>query len=254
MLVATEANVTYPVAIIKVNGVKCRALLDTGSGSSYISESFIDLKINPVRKEYKTIETLTNSTTKKLKIYNLKVENLDENFSFQTELNKLEREVLITLPNPKYNEMIETYDHLKGIKMNERDTKPELPIHVILGASDYVKIKMQKCPRVGKINEPIAEQTKMGWVIMSPGEESDLVSSLYTRTSASDFNRLCDIDVLGVEENHLSHDENVYKKFKQQLERNEGGWYETGLAWTENKVPLNNNKFQSLGRLKSLLK
>ena len=53
--------------------------------------------------------------------------------------------------------MIETYDHLKGIKMNERDTKPELPIHVILGACDYVKIKMQKCPRVDKINEPIAE-------------------------------------------------------------------------------------------------
>ena len=254
MLVATEANVTYPVAIIKVNGVKCRALLDTGSGSSYISESFIDLKINPVRKEYKTIETLTNSTTKKLKIYNLKVEKLDENFSFQTELNKLEREVLITLPNPKYNEMIETYDHLKGIKMNERDTKPELPIHVILGASDYVKIKMQKCTRVGKINEPVAEKTNMGWVIMSPGGEIELLSSLYTRTSVRDLNSLCDIDVLGVEENHLSHDENVYKKFKQQLERNEGGWYETGLAWTENKVPLNNNKFQSLGRLKSLLK
>ena len=71
--------------------------------------------------------------------------------------------------------MIETYDHLKGIKMNERDTKPELPIHVILGASDYVKIKMRKCPRVGKISEPIAEQTKMGWVTMSPGRESDLV-------------------------------------------------------------------------------
>ena len=162
MLVTTKINVTYTVAIIRVNCVKCRALLDTGSGSSYISESFIDLKINPVRKEYKTIETLTNSTTKKLKIYNLKVENLDENFSFQTELNKLEREVLITLPNPKYNEMIETYDHLKGIKMNERDTKPELPIHVILGASNYAKTKMRKCPRVGKISEPIAEQIKMG--------------------------------------------------------------------------------------------
>ena len=70
--------------------------------------------------------------------------------------------------------MIETYDYLKGIKMNERDTKPELPIHVILGASDYVKTKMRKYPRVGKINEPVAEQTKMGWV-MSPGRESDLV-------------------------------------------------------------------------------
>ena len=71
MLVTTETNVTYPVATIKVNGVKCRALLDKGSGSSYISESFIDLlKVNPVRKKYKIIETLTNSTTKKLKMYN----------------------------------------------------------------------------------------------------------------------------------------------------------------------------------------
>ena len=113
-----------------------------------------------------------------------------------------------------------------------------------------MKIKMRKCPRVGKINESIAEQTKMGWVIMSPGRESELVTSQYTRTSVNDFNRLCDIDVLGVEENHLSHDENVYKKFKQQLERNEGGWYEAGLVWTENKVPLNNNKSGSLGHLK----
>ena len=70
----------------------------------------------------------------------------------------------------------------------------------------------------------------------------------------SDFDSLCDIDALGVKENHLSHDENVYKKFKQQLERNKGSWYDTGLVWIENKVPLNSNKSGSLGRLKSLFK
>ena len=112
--------------------MKYRAPLDARSGSSYISESFIDLlKINPVRKEHKTIETQTNFTTKKLKICNVNVENLDENFSFQTELNKLVREVLIILSNPKYNKMIETYDHLKGIQMIEKDIKTELPKHVI---------------------------------------------------------------------------------------------------------------------------
>ena len=70
---------------------------------------------------------------------------------------------------------------------------------------------MQKCQRVGKINESIAQQTKVGWVIISSGRESDIASSLYTKTSVSDFDRLCDIDLLGVEENHLSHYENVYK-------------------------------------------
>ena len=255
MLATTEASVTYPVAIVKVNGVKCRALLDSGSGSSYVSESLTDhLKMNPLRKQYKTIETLTNITTKKLKIYNVKIENLDETFSFRTELNKVEREVLITLPNPDYSAMINSYEHLRGIEMNEKDTKPELPIHVILGMSDYARIKMPKCPRIGKFDEPVAEQTKMGWVIMSPGIESDITSALFTKTSTCDYDRLCDLDVLGIEENHLSHDENVFQRFKQQLKQNEEGWYETGLVWKENEVPLKNNKPGSLGRLKSLVK
>ena len=62
----------------------------------------------------------------------------------------------------------------------------------------------------------------MGWVIMSLGRESDLVSSLYTITSVSNFDCLYDIEVLGVEENHSSYDENLHKKFKQQLQRYEG--------------------------------
>ena len=57
---------------------------------------------------------------------------------------------------------------------------------------------------------------------MSLGKESELDSSLSTRTSVIDFDGLCEVDVLGLEENDLIHDENVYKKFKQQLERNEG--------------------------------
>ena len=35
LLTTTSNNVIYPVAIVKVNGVKYRALLDTDSGSSY---------------------------------------------------------------------------------------------------------------------------------------------------------------------------------------------------------------------------
>ena len=64
MLASIELSVIYPVAILKVNVIKCRTLLDTGSGSSYGSEALIDLlKIDPVSKEYQAIETWTNATT-----------------------------------------------------------------------------------------------------------------------------------------------------------------------------------------------
>ena len=73
LLLTTTENVIYPLVMIKINRVKCHVLLDTGSGSSYASESFLDyLKINPIRKEIKTIDTLTNLTTKKLKIFSVK--------------------------------------------------------------------------------------------------------------------------------------------------------------------------------------
>ena len=59
LLTTTENNIIYPVAIVKIKGVKCQVLLDTDSGSSYASENLLDyLKINPTRKEIKTNKTL----------------------------------------------------------------------------------------------------------------------------------------------------------------------------------------------------
>ena len=61
----------------------------------------------------------------KISIDNVKVESLNRTFTFQREFNKLQKEVLIILPNLKYTELIEIYEHLIGIQMNERDTKLE---------------------------------------------------------------------------------------------------------------------------------
>lgn len=45
---------------------------------------------------------------------------------------------------------------MRGIK------NPNSELHVFLGTNNIIKIKMQKCPKVGKISEQVAEQTKMG--------------------------------------------------------------------------------------------
>ena len=41
MMTASETDVIYPTIVVKVNGVKCRALLDTASGSDYASSALI---------------------------------------------------------------------------------------------------------------------------------------------------------------------------------------------------------------------
>ena len=82
---------------------------------------------------------------------------------------------------------------------------------------------MGTCPRVGQIGEPFAEKTKMGWVIVSSGRESDIVSALFTKTSVNDYEKLCDTDVLGLKESHYKHDDYVYEKFKKQLKREKEG-------------------------------
>ena len=82
--------------------------------------------------------------------------------------------------------------------MEETDTKDTLPVHLILGASDYAKIKTETAPRIGALNEPIWEKTKLGWTIMSPGKEVDLSTMFFTQTSSTDYERLSRLDVLGL--------------------------------------------------------
>ena len=53
--------------------------------------------------------------------------------------------------------------------MDDNDEKSELPIHVILGASDYSRDKMETKLIIGQPLEPIAELTTLGWTVMFAG-------------------------------------------------------------------------------------
>ena len=113
--------------------------------------------------------------------------------------------------------------------MNDTNTKAELPIHLILGVGDYTKIKVPEVPRVGSPGEPVAELTRFGWVIMSPGEELDLNNLMLSRTSIDDYEKLCNLDVLGVQDIPKTHEDIVHTNYIQQLRQSGEGWYETGV-------------------------
>ena len=193
-----------------------------------------------------------STNTRKIKTYSIKIQDISCEFSFKTELNHLENEVLLELSNPKYRELQNTYVHLKDIQINDHDPKSELPVQVILSISDYTKIKTQERPRVGLPGESIAELTKFGWVIISPGQESGVTNIFFSKTFLRDYEKLCSLDCLGIEKRR--DDSNyVYEEFKKQLGCGPGGFYETNLIWKDNHPPLKNNKSNSLGRLSSLV-
>ena len=192
------------------------------------------------------------TATRKVNIYNVKIENLQSVFEFKTELNAVDKDVLLTVPNPSFKSMLSDYPHLKGVKMDKFQAKAALHIHVTLGASHFAKIKTKEAPRIGKIGDPIAELTKLGWIIIRPGKESNYYSHLLLKTSAfNNFEKLCSLDVLGISEKEDINKELVLNQFKSQLFEKEG-FYETGLIWKEGNYKLEKNG--SLGRLNNLLK
>ena len=107
---------------------------------------------------------------------------------------------------------------------------------------------------MGPPGEPIAELTNLGWVILSPGKENALTNILFTKTFLHDYENICGLDCLDIEEKQEKNNEFVYGEFRKQLDRYSPGNYETNLIWKENHPSLRSNEVNSLGRLHNLTK
>ena len=192
--------------------------------------------------------------TKPVELFNVKISSLKRDFTINTEVTKFHKRELLSLENPRYKQCLDKYKHRKGVEMDDLDTKDILPVHLILRASHYARIKTETAPRIGALNEPIAKKTKLGWTIISPGKEVDLTAMFMTQTSSLDYETLCRLDVLGIADSASGDEDEVYSDFKEQLKRDEEGWYEAGLPWKGNHPSLPSNEAGSLRRLTSLVK
>ena len=64
---------------------------------------------------------------------------------------------------------------------------------------------------------------------MSPGKELDHSIMLLIQISHTDYQNLCQLDVLGLEYRPEYNQPEVYAEFREQLVRSDEGWYKTGL-------------------------
>ena len=79
-----------------------------------------------------------------------------------------------------------SYQHLKDIKINDHHKKLELPVHVILGVNDYTTQE-----------RPIS------------------TNILLSKTSLHDYENLCSLDCLDIEEEDEKNNEFVYREFRK---------------------------------------
>ena len=245
----------FPVIVIEVNGIKCRALIDSGAGSSYVSAKLIELlRVKPTEVQTKTIDMLMTSKVARLEVYDLELQAVNHQFSLSVKATKVDKTELLYIDNPNYRALTDKYPHLRGVNVHDDDTKASLPIHMVLGSREYARIKTEMKPRIGQETEPIAELTKFGWFLMSPGKEFDKNTMLFTQTSQTSYEELCKLDVLGLRD-MADHDQSmVFDEFKERLTRSPEGWYETTLLWKANHAELPSNKEGSLKRLVNLSK
>ena len=69
-----DQSPVYPMVVVKVMGVQCRAVLDTLAGSSYVSAGLIDyIKAKKSGDVTCDIEMMFASTKKKISIYNIDI-------------------------------------------------------------------------------------------------------------------------------------------------------------------------------------
>ena len=208
----------------------------------------------PQRHVESTIEMMLSSKRVRLSVYVADVASLDGSYHTNVELTKVERDgPLLTIENPQYKKVIDSHEHLRGVHVLDEDQKEKLPVHVVLGKDVYARIKTPTKPRLGGETDPIAELTRFGWFIMSPGQEFDVRSVMLTQANQYDYEQLCRTDVLGLADAPEHSQTVVHAEFKEQLTRSPEGWYETGLPWKGNHPTLPTNEEGSQRRLKSLL-
>ena len=127
-----------PIIPVKVDGITCYVLIDTGAGTSHASGKLVDLlKTKPCDTKTKRVYMLIASQVTKLEMHDARIESLDGCFSMGVKPTKVRKGELLTVDNPKHQELSDNYDHLKGIKIEVHDKKEQLPVHVLLGSGEY---------------------------------------------------------------------------------------------------------------------
>ena len=202
---SVESCTIHGTVKAKVDGHAVRIMIDTGASSSYVCSDLVTkLSIKPRQKETRCIEQMYGTVTRRVEIYGIKIESTAvEGFSLEVNCINAEKGILTYLPNPRIKDLKQRFFRLRRLEIGDEEAaEQQLPVHIILGAADYQRIRTTEQPVLGsnRDTDPGAEFTLLGWMLF--GRQMSHLQSVekgfLAKTSQQEFDKLCSLEALGL--------------------------------------------------------
>ena len=197
-----ETTTIHATLMAKVNGRDARIMLDSGAESSYICTDLIrELSIRPFKTERRAIEQMYGTVVKKVELYRVTVASKAvDGFTMELKCINGEKDVLTYLANPSISELKKKYWKLRRLHFSdETTTESTLPVHIILRAADYQRIKTAEPAVLGPDanKDPGAEFTMLGWTLsgMVTQENTQTEKTFFAKSAKDEFEQMCSMEV-----------------------------------------------------------
>lgn len=171
---ADDEEVLLTTVLIKIkakdgNYVTLRALLDQCSQISLISENAAQLLGLPRQKASLSVFGVGVTPKSSRSSVSLECKSIYDDYSFTTTASVISR-VTRDLPNVSFRN--NSWSHIQHMTLADPEYNVSKPIDVLLSGKIYSRVIMSGLVK-GAPNEPIAQQTKLGWIVSGDGETFD---------------------------------------------------------------------------------
>ncbi|XP_021963617.1 uncharacterized protein LOC110859062 [Folsomia candida] len=235
------------------NQFTCRAFLDDGSESSFITESCAtSLGLTRQRTNVK-ITGLSSSCvgSSKFKV-NLNLSSLSQGSSFSVDALIVPR---VTAPMPKLPINISSFSYLRGLKLADPKFNEPRQVDILLGA-DVVASIIRPGLKNGPKNTPIAQNTLLGWVLsgrtLVKSTDSAEVTVLHNSLEEV-IQRFWEVEELPSQRHFTQEEKECEQHFVANHKRDIiTGQYTVKLPFNNNLTNLGLSREQALRRLMSL--
>lgn len=233
-----------------------RCLLDQRSQSTFITENAAQLlKLNriPIVVPICGLGSQPSATAKTL--VNINIFSIyDDNFSVPVSALVLPK-ITGFLPNAEVSS--EKWIHISNLKLADPQFHVPNKIDILLGADVYSSIIMPGLIK-GEVNAPIAQQTKLGWIISGYSSVNSAVPKIKTFHQRIDLEQQLKMfweqEELQAEKNFTLDEIECERIFKDTHRRDENGRFIVTLPFMKNRIPLGKSKQQAFARLAQLEK